>query len=231
MIAIMKKEAMMMLVMPTTYVILALYLFFSSFFIYFSVIAFSTNNLSGFLDRFDLFIALVNPLLAARLISEELRQKTYELLLSSPHSTFVIVLAKYAVAIFFFLLALIVSLLPLFILSTMTPLYWSAVFLGYGRLFLLGATVIAIGLVASSLTESVFLAAFFSLAFSLFAYLFSIEFSSFPGFLNFLLKEISFFSHIESFRLGILSFGDLAYFFFYIVTMLVFSAFLLERRR
>lgn len=231
MIALMKKEMTSLLMMPMVYVILALYLFFSSIFIYFFVISSSTNNLLPVFDRFDFLIALINPILASRAIADELKQKTYELLFSSPHTLFSIVAAKYFANVLFFFLALALTFFPLFLLSTMTPLYWSAIFLGYIRLFLVGCSVIALGMFASSLTESVFLAAFLAIIFSLLSYLFSTELNQLPFFFAFIVRQFSFFSHADVFRMGIFSVGSVIYFVFYIFSVLMVTTFLLERKR
>ena len=97
---------------------------------------------------------IVVPVLTMRVISEERRQKTDQLLYSLPLTTAKIVLGKY--------FALLVTLLPPLAVICIYPL----VLHGYGDLYLptayaaifgfffLGAALIAIGLFVSSLTES-----------------------------------------------------------------------------
>lgn len=114
-----------------------------------------------------LFVA---PFLSMRLFAEERRQKTFELLMTTPIRPLQIVLGKYlgAVGIITATLGLTIvypALLSLFGASESGhALEWSTVGLGYLGLLLWGATCIAVGMLVSSLTESQMLAALLTFA-------------------------------------------------------------------
>lgn len=98
------------------------------------------------------------PGLSMRLLSEERRSGTAELLFTSPLTTSQIVLGKYlgTVAVFGLLLVLTAPLLG--ILAWKAEPEWVALGVAYLALFVYGSVVLAMGLLASSLTENQFIA-------------------------------------------------------------------------
>lgn len=99
-------------------------------------------------------LLLVIPLLTMRLLSEERKHKTVELLMTSPLTLTQIVAGKYlaALAIFAGLLAL-TGYMPI-LLAAWGAVDWPTVLSGYLGLLLVGGVYLAIGLLASSLTEN-----------------------------------------------------------------------------
>ena len=125
------------------------------------------------------FILLLVPVLTMRIIAEENRQKTDQLLYTSPVSITKIILGKYLALITLFGIAmLVVCLYPLILsglvkqVATGTEAVDFAI--AYGSIlgfFLLGAAYIAIGMFISSLTESQVIAAVASGVIMIFTYL------------------------------------------------------------
>lgn len=117
-----------------------------------------------------IFIVLV-PILTMRLISEEKKQKTDQLLFTSPVSVYKIVLAKYlSVLTLFAITMLVVCIYPLVLTQ------WGKVPLGNAfssifGFFLVGAAYISIGLFVSALTESQVIAAVISFLVMLLSYI------------------------------------------------------------
>jgi ABC-2 type transport system permease protein len=124
-------------------------------------------NLWGVVLVVTLFVA---PFLSMRLFAEERRQKTFELLMTTPIRPLEIVLGKYLGALGIIGCTLGVTLVFPLILAVLgrgesgSALEWSTVLLGYGGLLLWGAANMAIGLFVSSLTESQMVAALVSFA-------------------------------------------------------------------
>lgn len=117
-----------------------------------------------------LFVSLVGvPVLSMRLMAEERKQKTLELLMTSPITPLQIVLGKYLGGLFTVVSMFSVTLLYPVILSLYgasesgQALEWSTVLLGYLALLLWGAAAMGIGLFISTLTESQVLAGFLTL--------------------------------------------------------------------
>lgn len=135
------------------------------------------------------FVLLLVPVLTMRIVAEENRQKTDQLLYTSPVSVGKIILGKYFALITLFGIAmLIVCLYPLILsglvkdVATGTESVDFAI--AYGSafgFFLLGSAYIAIGLFISSLTESQVIAAVASGVIMIFTYLMSSLASMLPG--------------------------------------------------
>lgn len=106
---------------------------------------------------------IIVPLLTMRLLSEERRQHTSELLLTAPMTTREIVLGKYFGALCMLVVMLLLTAWMPMILDVWGEIDYSQVFTGYLGAFLYGALLIAIGILASSLTESVMIAALLTL--------------------------------------------------------------------
>lgn len=127
-------------------------------------------NLWGTVLVLTLFVA---PFLSMRLFAEERRNKTFELLMTTPIRPIEIVLGKYLGAVGIVVLTLGVTIVFPIILSIIgssesgSALEWRTVLLGYGALLLWGSTNMAIGMFISSLTESQMVAAFVSFAVAL----------------------------------------------------------------
>ena len=112
------------------------------------------------------FILLLVPVLTMRIIAEENRQKTDQLLYTSPVSITKIILGKY--------LALITLFRPASHCGSNNTVLRNDFAIAYGSIlgfFLLGAAYIAIGMFISSLTESQVIAAVASGVIMIFTYL------------------------------------------------------------
>lgn len=110
-----------------------------------------------------LFLILV-PALTMRLLSEEARQKTDQLLLTAPVNIVSIVLGKYLAAVCLFALALIITGIFPVILSFFGEISVSQILGTYLGFFFLGLCFIAVGLWVSSLTDNQIIAAVASFA-------------------------------------------------------------------
>jgi ABC-2 type transport system permease protein len=107
-------------------------------------------------------VLVTAPLLTMRAFSEEKRTGSIELLLTAPVTDAQIVLAKFLAAWSIYAL-LWAATAPLFLmLRRFTPIDWGPVACGYLGTWLLGAVLIAVGILASSLTRNQVIAALLS---------------------------------------------------------------------
>ncbi len=127
------------------------------------------------------FVLLLVPVLTMRIVAEENRQKTDQLLYTSPVSISKIILGKYfALVTLFGISMLVVCLYPLILSGLVKEVAMGTEHvdfaIAYGSafgFFLLGSAYIAIGLFISSLTESQVIAAVASGVIMIFTYLMS----------------------------------------------------------
>ena len=154
MIAVLKHELRLYFQSLTAYV-------FGAFLLVFVGIGAMLYNLQAAVSNFEyvlsfsslVFVGIV-PILTMRVIAEERKQKTDQLLYSLPISTTQIILGKY-------LALLAVYLIPLALISVYPLIFsqYGEVYLltSYGSLlafFVMGAALIAVGVFISSLTEN-----------------------------------------------------------------------------
>ncbi len=170
MIAILKHELRSYFHSLTAYV-------FGAFLLVFVGIGAMLYNLQAAVSNFEfvlsfssvVFVVIV-PILTMRVIAEERKQKTDQLLYSLPISTTKVILGKY-------LALLLVYLIPLCVIAAYPVIFsqYGDVYLmtSYGSLiafFIMGAALIAVGVFVSSLTENQGLAAGIGIAVILFNY-------------------------------------------------------------
>lgn len=159
-----------------------------------------------------LVLVLLTPLLTMRLLAEEKKNGTDELLYTSPLSVGQIVLGKYLAALVMLAVMLgLTALLSLFAFAFGNPELapWLT---GYLGLFLLGAAALAVGLFFSSLTENQIVAAILTfltlLLFLVLNWLSQIGSGSWQGVVGYL----SLSSHFEDLPKGIFDLKDAVYF-------------------
>lgn len=117
-----------------------------------------------------LILIIIVPILTMRVVAEEKRQKTDQLLYALPISTTQVVIGKYLSLLTVFLIPLcVVSIYPL-IFAQYGDVYLPTSYGSIFAFFMMGAALISIGTFISSLTENQGIAAGISLAVILFNY-------------------------------------------------------------
>lgn len=149
-----KKELYLYFSTPLAYVLIAAFLFGNGYLFAMSVYNGTANIADGTIYNVALLLLLVTPLLTMRLLAEEQKNGTMELLLTAPIRDSEVILGKFLGSYLFMavliLLTLIYPLILVFFGNTPLILIVS----GYVGLFLFAAVALAIGLFASSLTQS-----------------------------------------------------------------------------
>lgn len=134
---------------------------FGAFVLLFAGIYCMVYNIQSALVNFEyvlggmsfVFLVIV-PILTMRVLAEERRQRTDQLLYSLPLSMTKVVLGKYAAMLVVFLVPLAVLCTYPAVLSIYGNVNLSAAFGAVAGFFFLGAALIAIGMYISSITES-----------------------------------------------------------------------------
>lgn len=159
MTAVFKRELSAYFRSPIAYVFCAVYLFFSA--LYFRAVLLDRQSSQfpqvyyGMLS----IILLILPVLTMRLFSEEQRQKTDQILLTSPVSVFSLVMGKFLAAFSIYGGCVVFTLLYALVIQLFTAPGWALVFGNVIGALLFGAAFIAVGMFISSLTESQVVAA------------------------------------------------------------------------
>ena len=192
----------------------------------------SLQSVFSFMGTVLLFIL---PLWTMRLLAEEQRQGTIELLLTSPVRDSEVVLGKYIAALSLYLDVLALTLVYPIILFSLGNPDPGPVLGGYLGVLLFGGALLAVGVLASSVTENQVIAAVLSFAVYL-GFLLIAAASSFGDLLPVkelqeLLGRLNIFEHLDSFMRGLVSSYSLVFFASIAAISLFLATRVLEMRR
>ncbi|MDR2103063.1 MAG: ABC transporter permease [Treponema sp.] len=166
MIAILIRELKSYFLTPLGYIYMGFFLLLTGVFFTFMNLLPQSPQFTGFLGNVLFIYLFAIPILTMRLFSEERRQKTDQLLLTSPVSIISIVLGKFFAALALYLLTLVITVFYALVIAFFGELaVWETLGSYIGFIFL-GASYIAVGVFVSAGTENQFTAAlisFFSL--------------------------------------------------------------------
>jgi ABC-2 type transport system permease protein len=175
----------------------------------------------------SIILLMVTPLLTMRLISEERRNGSIALLLSSPISMTEIVLGKFTGIVLFMLIYItMISLMPLSLLMG-TELDLGKLAAGMFALMLLLSAFSAAGLYLSSLTSNPVVAAISSFGLLLLLWIIN----SNTGDASNTLDQLSLLGHFAPMLRGLIDTADIAYFILFIATFLLLTIRQLDSQR
>jgi ABC-2 type transport system permease protein len=242
---ILKRELKSYFASPIAYIILVVFLVLSGIFFFFYLESFIRSQ---FDPRFQLFREKLNlnefvirpyfgttsvvllfmiPLITMRLIAEERKNFTAELLFTSPVRVSQIVLGKFLASFSLFALMVALSAIYLVVLRVYGNPDLGPVLSAYLGLFLLGGSLISAGLFASSLTENQIVAAVIS--FGILLVFWILGASSDAD--NSILGYISIINHLDNFTKGIIALRDTIYYLSFIFFGLFLTYIMVESQR
>ena len=160
MFAIIKKELKQYFYSMVGFVFLAFFLAIVGLYTWAGNLSQGIGNFEMTLGNMTFIFVILIPILTMRIVAEEKKQKTDQLLYTSPISLTKVILGKYiAVMILFTIAILVIALYPLLIRMYGQDVRLSLAYSSLIGFYLLGAANIAVGLFISSLTESQVIAA------------------------------------------------------------------------
>ncbi len=135
---------------PVGYVFMGVFLTLSSVMFYLQIMQQRSSDLLSFIGQMSYLWMLLSPVLTMRLMSEDKRARTDQLLLTAPVSRIGIVLGKYLSALLVYLIAISGTLLMTVVMSFYASPDWPVVIGNLIGLVMLGASLIAICMFLSS---------------------------------------------------------------------------------
>ena len=178
-----------------------------------------------------LFLVLVSQALTMRLLAEEKRSGTLELLLTSPVRDWEVVLGKYVASLGAFLvMTLLTAYMPILLLRVGKPDV-GPMLSGYLGLILLGSALLAIGLFASSLTQNQIVAAIVGVGITLLMWLVSGLSEMVSGGVKAVVEYLPLFAHYNDMLRGVIDTKDILYYVSVVALFLFLSTRVLESRR
>jgi len=248
--AIFKKEMRLYFTSPVAWVVLTIFLLIAGYFFY-SIFAFFTQasiqsamnpqmgrdlNVTDSVMRplfsnISVILLLLMPLVTMRLFAEERRAGTIELLLTYPVRDGAVLTGKYLAALGLYAIMIGLTLLYPAIVVYFARLEWGPVFTGYLGLLLMGATFIAVGVFASSLTENQIVAAITTFGALLIFWILGWSADYAGGTAGRVLQFLSILEHNDSFSKGVIDTKDVLYYLNFTVLALFLTLRSLEARR
>jgi len=230
--AILKRELRAYFQSPLGYVFIAAMAFFSNYYFFtYNVYGGTTDFSTLFTMLFPVVLFLV-PILTMRLLSEEKRLRTDQLLLTAPVSCAGIVFGKYLAALCVFLIAISFTLVDAVITSFYAFVEWPVIIGHFCGLLLLGMALISVCMFLSGVTESQVISAVLSFVASLFLMLVdALSYVVSTPFLQDLFRYMSFNNRYVPFTYGILDLSNTLFFLSFAGLFLFLAAAVLEKRR
>jgi len=247
---IFKKEMRLYFTSPVAWVIITMFLLIAGYFFY-SIFAFYTlasmqsamnpqmarelnvtdSVLRPLFSNVSVILLLLMPLITMRLFAEERRSGTIELLLTYPVRDGAVLIGKYLAALALYAIMLALTLPYPGIVVYFARVEWGPLLTGYLGLLLMGATFLAVGIFASSLTENQIVAAIttFGTLLLLWVVGWSAEYVGGPW--GRVLSHLSILGHFDTFARGVLDTKDVIYYVNVIVLSLFLTLRSLEARR
>ena len=219
------------------YIYLGAYIFVLNLMFYLNNILSLSASLSGVFSFMLTVMMFITPILTMRVFSEEYKQKTDQLLCTSPVSTSAIVMGKFFSSLCVFGCLLALTLVWPFIVSFFGVNNSDEVIGNYIGIICIGAAYISMGIFISSLTENQVIAAVGSLC--LFIALFILEFVALlfyssgvlPVFVMRIFLFISIYGRYTDITNGLLSLDTVVFFISVCAVFLFMTMRTLERRR
>jgi ABC-2 type transport system permease protein len=178
---------------------------------------------------------LVVPVVTMRLLAEEKKTGTLEMLITLPVKDSDVILGKYFGALGLVLVLVLATLIyPLAMFKwpwVLGTLDYGPVFAGYLGLVLFSAAATAIGLLVSSLTESQAVSFFITFFVLVLLWFMGTAAEASTGTLGSVLAYVSFQSRLEGFSRGLVDTRDVVFFLSITVIALVVAFRALERRK
>jgi ABC-2 type transport system permease protein len=231
--AIARRETRAYFASPIAYVVAVVFVSLTGYFFVdaISASAFPEASVASYIGRSIFILALVGPLLTMRLLAEEQKLGTFELLVTSPLQDWEIVTGKFIAS--FVVLVCTVALTLVYVVL----LYWfgnpdaGPILTAYVGLLLLGAGALAIGVFTSSVTSNQVVAAVLSYGMLALLTVIHLGADQIGGPAATVLREMSMVTQFEDFTRGVFNLRAVVYYVSVVVVFLFLAVRFLEFRR
>ena len=218
---------------PLAWVVSTLFLMVNGF-VFWLLVTYLNNPQSGIGAPLELFfgqtvffwlvLLIVAPALTMRLLSEERKTGTIEVLMTAPVSETQVVLGKYFAALAFYLFLWLPTLVYVAIIAQYSTLDWGPIASGYLGVLGVGALFLAVGMFATSVARNQIVAAILSFALLMLLFCFGLLENLVNGdTLKKVFGYLDLWSHMEEFAKGIVDSRRLVYYLSGVVFFLFLS--------
>ncbi len=230
--AIMKKELQSYFYSPVAYIVFSAFLAIVGYLFWVVLIASKLASIQPMLYNAAFVLLIASPLLTMRLISEEKKNKTIELLLTSPISPAEIIIGKFLASFVLYLLLFVLTLQYPYIISQYSNEFdLGPVYSGYLGIILLGGAFISVGIFASTVSENQIISAMVCFGILLLFWMFGFAKEALDNSFGQMLSNLSLFDRYSDFLRGIIDSGNIIFFIIFTLIWLFLATRVLESDR
>lgn len=216
---------------PLAYIILTVFLGLSGFIFYLTVSGSGLADLRGWTGATFFVLLLAAPMITMRLLAEEARSGSIEMLMTVAVTETEVVLSKFLGALLFYFFMLAPSVVYVIILAILGDPDPGQIIAGYAGLVLVGSLALSVGLFCSSVTRNQIVAAVSGLVAVFFLWLIAYGAELAGGRAGRALDYVGVVSHMQGFMKGLIDSRDVGYFVTGTALFLFLSVKVLESRR
>lgn len=222
MLAILKKEFKSYLLSPIGYIFVGLFLLMFSIFFLVTIFNYSVVNFEYLFYNGATILTFITPVLTMRMFSEERKNGTEQLILTSPRGITSVVLGKFFAAALIMLITEAFTLIFYAILKYFGNPSFIVALSTLGGFFLLALAYISFGMFASSLTENQIIASVLTIGVFIIMWFLP---------LNSALESFSLINMFDNFPKGIISITEVITFVSFTVLFILLTIIILQRRK
>ena len=229
--SIFKREVASYFTSPMAYVMGAVFLLLSGYF--FSIILLATHSASmqGVLGNMAVVFLFIAPVLTMRLLAEERKLGTDELIMTAPVSITSIVVGKYLAAVCTYAVYLAITFIYPAILMKYGSPDMGPIYSGYLGMSLFGAGCLAVGTFTSSLTDNQMVAGIIGFGILLIFWILGWSGDIVTGSLGDTLANLSLLKRFDDFQKGIIDLSSVLYYISFIFIFLFLAIRVVDSRR
>jgi ABC-2 type transport system permease protein len=216
---------------PVAYIVLIFFLLVSGYFFTSNLFLLNQANLRTLTGIVPLLFVFFIPAISMRLVAEEKKSGTIELLFTYPIKDVEIVVGKYLAALALIAVSLLFTLIYVISVSFLGNLDMGQAFSSYFGLLLTGAAYLAIGVFASSITENQIVAFMIALAISFFFFIIDKILFFVPPFLASIFEYMAIEYQFQNIARGVIDTRNVIYFLSMIFVGLMLASHALSRRK
>ncbi len=226
------KETKTYFVSPMAYIIMAVYAALAAYYFVTSVSGVLPEaTIRGYIVPSTFIFILLSPIITMRLLAEEQKLGTLELLMTSPVRDYEIVMGKFLASMASLLSVLVPTIYLVILLTWFATPDVGPILSGYLGLVFFGMATLSVGLLASSLSGNQIVAAVLAMGMLLILSIVDLASSYAGGIFTDLVLQISITTHLESFARGVVDTHDMVYYLIFTTFMLFLTIRSLESRR
>jgi len=228
---IFKRELKAYFNSPIAYIVITVFLLITGWFFSASLFLVNQATLRGAFNIIPLVLVFFVPAITMRLISEEKKSGTIELLVTMPVKDLEIILGKFLAALVLLTIAILLTLTYAIAVSVLGDLEGGPVVGGYLGLVLMGAAYLSVGIFASSLAENQIVAFIVGFVIIFALYMIDQVLLFIPAGLVSFFEYLSIDYHFANISRGVIDTRDLIYYLSVIFFSLLLATRSLESRK